>query len=351
MNLDPYARLPHPGETTLIEIRPSVAIVGAGMAGVTAARLLAQRGFPVTLFEKARGLGGRMSTRREGDYAFDHGCQFFTARDERFRRYLEAWVEQGLASRWDLRVASCERGGVTPLRDETLRYVGVPGMNAMIKKMAEGLDVRLSTMVTGLQQDDGAWRVISEPAGTDETFEIVIVTAPAEQAVPLLAGAPLLQAQAAGVRMQPCWALMAAFEFDLEPAFDGAFLRGSPLVWVANNGSKPGRTSHECWVMHAAPSWSREHLDLPPEEIVAHLLPAFFDAVGLKPVKPLAAYAHRWRYASPETALQGGCLWDARTGLAACGDWCHSARLENAFLSGLILAERIMAERPRARVG
>jgi len=351
MNLNPYARLPHPGETTLIEIRPTVAIIGAGMAGITAARLLSERGYSVTIYEKARGLGGRMSTRREGDYAFDHGCQFFTARDERFRRYLEAWEEQGLASRWDLRVASCERGTVTPLRDDTLRYVGVPAMNAMIKKMAAGLDVKLSTRVTGLQAEDGEWRVLSEPAASDETYEIVVVSTPAEQAAPLLAGSSSLQAQAAVVRMQPCWSVMVAFEYDLEPPFDGAFLRGSPLVWVANNGSKPGRTTHECWVLHAAPSWSRDHLELPPEQIVEILLPAFFEATGLKPVKPLAAFAHRWRHASPENALDTGCLWDARAGLAACGDWCQSARLENAFLSGLLLAERIIAERPRARVG
>ena len=59
---------------------------------------------------------------------------------------------------------------------------------------------------------------------------------------------------------------------------------------------------------------------------------------------------HRWRYASPENALDGGCLFDVERGLAACGDWCQSARVENAFLSGLLLAERIIAEKPRARL-
>lgn len=349
MNFSPIGRPQHPGETTLIEIRPSVAVVGAGLAGITAARVLADRGYPVIVFDKGRGLGGRMSTRREGEYAFDHGCQFLTARDERFRRYMEAWVEQGLVSRWKLRLASCERGQVTPLHDDTLRYVGVPGMNAMIKRMAVGLDLRLATRVVGIEAEDDAWRLRADEPVPDDTYEIALVATPAEQAVPLLSAAPHLQASAATVRMQPCWAVMAVFDYDLELPFDAAFARGSPLVWMADNGSKPGRTQHECWVLHASPSWSREHIELPADQVIERLLAAFFEAIGVKGVKPVAAFAHRWRYASPENALDVGCLWDARRGIGACGDWCQSARGENAFLSGLLLAERIMAEKPRAR--
>ncbi len=339
---------PHPGETSIIDIRPSVAVIGAGMAGVTAARLLSERGYPVRIFDKGRGIGGRMSTRREGDCAFDHGCQFFTVRDDRFRSYVEAWQDAGLVSPWRHRIANCDRGDITVLRDDTVRYVGVPGMNAMIKGMAEGLSIQLATRIVEINETDEGWRLVADSGPVDDAFDMVIVTAPAEQSSDLLKAAPALQAKAASVRMQPCWAVMAMFEFELDAPFEAAFVRNSPLVWVANGGSKPGRAAHEAWVLHASPAWSRAHLDDKPDAVIAQLLRAFYEALGIKDVDPSVTLAHRWRYAAPENALDCGFLWDAELNIGAAGDWCLNARVENAFLSGFLLADHIHASRPRA---
>ncbi len=333
----------------MIEIRPSVAVIGAGLAGLTAARVLVERGYPVTVFDKGRGPGGRATTRREGEFVFDHGCQYLTVRDARFSRYVETWVEQGQASVWPARVATCERGVIAPLAGNIVRWVGVPGMSAVAKRLAAGVDLELGVRIGSVQPGDEGWAVSSEQPVPDEQYEVVIIAVPPEQAVPLLAAVPALQAAAAAVRMQPCWATMLAFEYDLEFPFDAAFLRGGPLVWAANNGSKPGRPDAECWLLHASPEWSREHLEDAPAQVIPPLMEAFFAATGRKPLKPHFAQAHRWRYALPENPLGDGFLWDRASGVGVCGDWCHGARAESAFLSGLQLAERILADRPRAQ--
>jgi renalase len=78
-----------------------IAIIGAGMAGLSAATHLVENGHSVTVFEKSRGIGGRMSTRREGDFEFDHGAQYFTVRNDQFFSAIMEWEKMGIASLWE----------------------------------------------------------------------------------------------------------------------------------------------------------------------------------------------------------------------------------------------------------
>ncbi len=121
----------------LSDTMPRVAVIGAGLSGLTCARTLADHGYSVTVFEKSRGVGGRMSTRRTGDnLRFDHGAQYFTVRDQRFQRYVESWVHDGLVARWNGRIVVVERGAVKERKAGTDRYVAAPGMNALGKHLA-----------------------------------------------------------------------------------------------------------------------------------------------------------------------------------------------------------------------
>src|SRR5690349_18625283 len=110
---------------------PRVAVIGAGLAGLALARFLTETGFPVKVFDKGRGPGGRMSTRRREEGTFDHGAQYFTARDPGFQRMVRTWEERGLVAQWRGRFGSLSHGTVTPETQGPVRYVGVPGMSAV----------------------------------------------------------------------------------------------------------------------------------------------------------------------------------------------------------------------------
>lgn len=324
--------------------RPSshLAVVGAGLSGLTAARSLADHGRQVTLFEKSRGPGGRMATRRTDGYVFDHGAQYFTVRDERFRRHVASWIEAGLVQPWPGKFGVAKQGTVTSKDGETVRYVGTPRMSALTRHLADGLDIRFNSRVAQIERSAGRWQLFDEKHDPLGTFDGVIVTTPPAQAAPLLSEAPDLARQVEAVEMQPSWAVMTVFDAPSPLSHDGLFVHASPLSWVARNSSKPGRPAPESWVLHAAPDWSRAHLEENPQTIVASLLEAFFEATGLAPVKPVFAQAHRWRYAMAEDPLEAGSLWQADLHLGVCGDWCHNARVEGAFLSGLTLAGRML---------
>ena len=334
-----------------------IAVVGAGIAGLAAAGTLHDQGHRVVVFEKSRGVGGRMSTRRSRSdmgrgLTHDHGAQYFTARDLRFQRHVASWVERGVAAPWDGRMVTLELGAdgsvvEGPDPNPGVRYVGMPGMNSVQKHLAQGLEVRTGVRVQGLETRDGRWSLLLNANEVADGFDAVLVCLPAEQAAVLLEPAGGLARQAASGRTAPCFAAMLTLPEPIEVPFQGAFVRGGPLSWIAEDSTKPGRGGEQGWVLHGSPEWSEQHLEEDPQS----LLPGMVDAFGglvrrwapqLPPTE--FAVAHRWRYALPENPLEVDHLWDGERMLGAAGDWCGGPRVEGAWRSGVAVAGALLRQ-------
>ena len=322
--------------------RLRIAVVGAGLAGLTAARILDDQGHEVIVMDKGRGAGGRMSTRRHEDYRFDHGAQYFTARDPRFLRHVYAWRERGLVDAWYPRIAVIDADGVEQKTEPTERFVAVPGMSAICSEMAGDLpDCRFGWTVDAVRRKERHW--ILDARGRDSvTADALLLAIPPEQTRKLVNGTDV-DGALADVRMRPCWAVMAVFDRPLFDDFDAAFVNSGPLSWLARQASRPGRPQAEAWVFHASPEWSEDHLEASPEEVGDLLLEAVRALPGAAKFKAGYASAHRWRFALAGQSLQEGALWNDDRKLALAGDWCHGSRVEGAFLSGMAAAGRIMA--------
>ncbi len=306
-----------------------IAIVGAGMAGLSCATRLAALGHAVALFDKGRGPGGRMATRRvEADgttLSFDHGAQYFTARDPRFVEQVARWEREGVVARWD---AAGEDA-----------WVGTPAMNAPIKAMAGRHDVQFGTRIEQLLRDGDGWQLDGEGA-PDRRFDAVVVALPAEQAGPLLQQhASAMGDLADTTSSAPCWTIMAAFEQRL-PSEQDTIRHHGAIGWAARNNAKPGRGSAECWVVQASPDWSRAHHEDEATAVETALLDQLADAIGAPLPPRLAISAHRWRFARSGAAGEEA-LWDAQQRIGVCGDWLIGPRVEAAYLSGRILAETV----------
>ena len=306
-----------------------IAIVGAGMAGLSCGQRLSRLGHEVRLFDKGRGPGGRMATRRMEDSGstlhFDHGAQYFTARDPRFVEQVAHWEAAGVAARW------------AAAGDDA--WVGTPAMNAPLKAMAGELGVQFGTRIEQLVRDGEGWQIDGEGA-PDARFDAVLVAVPAEQAGPLLQPhAPAMATLADQTASDPCWTLMAGFEAPLALVQDTLRQRG-PIGWAARNNAKPGRANEECWVIQASPEWSRAHLEEDAETVAAALLAELAEANGGPLPRQLGATAHRWRFARSGTAGEEA-LWDAEQRIGVCGDWLIGPRVEAAYMSGLLLAEAV----------
>ena len=327
----------------------TIAVIGAGLAGLSCAQALLQAGHTVHVFDKARGPSGRMSTRRaeddNGPWQCDHGAQYFTARDPAFRAEVARWQQAGVAALWNARLASFDGNAWTTPATPLERFVGTPRMTSpaawLVQHLGEPALAQWQTTVQRLDHSEGGWTITSAEHGLHSPrYSAVLLAVPAPQAVPLLAPvSPAGAAIAASARMRGSWAVMLRYASPVALPWEGAFINTGPLRWVARDSSKPGRTGQETWLLHASPEWSEAHIEDSAEAVTTALLTAF---AALGGPAPLAATAHRWRYADTEPALTQGSWWDAQMRLGLCGDWLHGGKVEGAWLSGRALAQQVL---------
>lgn len=293
----------------------SIAIIGAGLAGLVAARTLVAAGGTVTVFEKSGGRGGRIATRRTDLAAFDHGAPLLHG------------IGPDLA----------QDAGAVPWRGGV---IGRPGNSSLGRALAAGLDIRDRTRVSGLRADAAGWRLETEAGPEAGPFARVLTAIPAPQARALLGPLAARFPGLGAVEMAPALTLMARFAAPV-PGPDWRDDLPPPLGLAIRNSARPGRPPAEAWVIHADPGFSLAALEAPPEEAGAHLLAAFRAATGAG--APAETLFHRWRFARTTRPLGTPCLWSADLGLGLAGDWCLGPDAGDAAASGAALAAAVVA--------
>ncbi len=341
-----------------------IAVIGAGIAGIACARTLAQAGHRVTVFEKNAVAGGRMATHINEFGGFDHGTQYFTARDARFQKVLS--MTPATVRPWSANTVRIldELGRVvaSALPPREAHWVATPGMDALVRLWAQPLasagQLLTHTRVMRIEADrldPSCWQLQTEGSGAGSSvhsgFDAVVLAVPVAQANALLlssqVGKPLMEAMVP-VTVAPCWTLMLAFPQAIQPNlphlgphWNAARSTHHRIAWVARESSKPGRGPIERWTVQASPDWSERHLGDDDERAKAKLLKAFTEVTGIR-AEPAWAQVHRWRQAQTMQALGASHIWDASAGLGVCGDWCIGHRVEDGFISGLEMALAVL---------
>lgn len=347
----------------------TVAIIGAGMSGLTAARALTEHGYSVVIYEKSRGVGGRVTTRRIDDWRIDHGAQVINMPDDATAALLQ---RNPLPVRLTAPVWLFDQHGTISPGDPEMnavpRWCWHDGITTPARALAAGLDIRTQVTVHHIKPHNGGYSLFSDTGQRIGHADAVLLTPPAPQTAAILANSPLpadlahtLRDLLAAASYRPC--LSVAFAYRRQVGVPWYALvntdRQHAIAWLACEHNKPGHApeGHALIIAQLAPDYSHAHWDdatkgtygsddTPP-------LPAYIrdiDAmvqhiIGSNLGEPLWANLHRWRYALPDSGTDFDALNNTASGLYFAGDYVdRKGRVHQVMQRGRQVAALIMRE-------
>jgi renalase len=313
-----------------------VVIVGAGLAGLVAARELNAAGAEVLVLDKGRSPGGRLATRRVGGATLDHGAQFFTVRSPAFAKTVDDWSQRGLVHVWNHGFGGNEG-------DSHPRYVATGGMNSLAKDLAVGLDVRCSTMVFAVRRDADSGDVsVAIDDGTSYEADAVIVTAPLPQAFALMIdGGIELDETLFRTDYDRTIGLLVRLDQAPDLAPSGGIQNADDVFsFIGDNASK-GVSAEPAVTFHASATWSQAHWDDDNAALIEQLTAAAQPWLG-----DAAIVEHslkKWRLATPRSIWPDPCWTTANGKVIMAGDAFAGPKVEGAHNSGLAAAHTLLA--------
>ena len=319
-----------------------VCIVGAGLAGLTAARELARSGREVLVIDKGRGVGGRMATRRIGDAVLDHGAQFFTVRGDDFRATVDEAIAQSVVDVW------CHGFGT---EDGYPRYYCPRGMTALAKWLTEqiteaGGQIRLAERVSAIEPAEQGWRLPLE-SGEACNAQQLLVTSPVPQTLELLDAGntvlqPTIRAELDAITYKPTIALLVSLDSKpaIPPPGGVQQTEDDVFTFIADDQQK-GISPDPAATFHLNGSISSARWDDDPDTLVVDLINEARPWLGDADI--VTAQLQKWKYAGPRNPHPDRCVVAATTPgtLVLAGDAFGGPKVEGAFNSGLAAAQAL----------
>jgi len=325
----------------------TMAIIGGGISGLVAAKQL-QEHFEVSVFEKARGVGGRMATRRADELQFDHGAQFFTARSDEFKAFLAPFIKDGIVREWTPKIVTLRKDKKPFKRDWfEPHYVAVPGMNSLCKALAPALNISIQTQIKTAQKTDKGWLLHDQNEHIHGPFDQLISSIPAPQTPPLFVDEHDCFDKIRNIEMTGCYTIMIAPKTRQRLNWDIAMPQDDMIEWIAVNSSKPQRGAAQTIVVNTSNEWAEAHIDddIPAAQNI--ILEQLASIAGIQITEGDHVQTHRWRYAKTTSGASQPCFYDAQNQFGICGDWCLDGHVESAFLSAHALVKNIQGERSK----
>ncbi len=290
-------------------------VVGAGFSGLYLARHLNK----ALVLEKSRGVGGRMATRRDGTFTFDHGAQF-VKNDELMKSLITDWSEKGLLQ--DLgENRFCAKGGMTKLA----------------KDLAAQLNIELERKVSKISYQDSFW-TIEDDGSHSWKAQNIILTAPVPQIVELLDKSSIHYPQDLKSVIYTK-ALVFIIKGDFGDKDSPYQELSTPSIFSISSQKLKGTSSSNAQVVVMKADWSEKHFEESDEAILEKARVILSQELPELTVQDLQL--KKWRYAFPQNIYHKPFL-SLDHGLYLSGDGFSEGNLNGALKSASSLLNVII---------
>ncbi len=315
----------------------NIAIIGSGISGLTAARILHNNGHNVNVFDKGKAPGGRFASKRVeipglGQAIFDYGAQFFTSENQKFTDMITRWEHDNLVRQWFL------------TQQNKTAWRGIYSMRNILVEMAKGLNLHQNKKIVRLDYND-RWQLITNE---EENYFAgkLLITMPAPQTLDLLANSDIEPdvetiKQLKEIKYFPTLTLMVIIDGLSKLNEEGKeSLKNKKISWIADNRRKGLPSEITALTVHCSREYSEQHYQSTENEIIADLREEILPFIegSIQDIK-----FHRWRYGFNKTETTRGFLFSELPGpLWFAGDSFTRSKVEDAALSGMAAAEDII---------
>ncbi|WP_171971699.1 NAD(P)/FAD-dependent oxidoreductase [[Limnothrix rosea] IAM M-220] len=322
----------------------NVAVVGVGLAGISAAVQCQKQGLNVALFDKSRGVGGRLATRRGFETRFDHGLPSWQIQGDRTQQLTEELIAENLLKPWQ--IARTNFNNIKDLQalETKISLMAPDGMTAIAKYLARDLTLNRSYHLEKISQKSNHWELAFKN-GEVVITEALILAIPCPQALPLVKDFITTEIgdRLKAISYEAALSLMLGFEaLELNFPWQELRLDNHPIFKkiILDGQKRSPRTP--TLVVQTNATFTKQYLDTndlePAAQILITKLQALFNLS-----QPSWHQIHRWRYALTKATLGDNHLALPTTlPLILCGDWCLGNGIEGAIASGTTAAKHFL---------
>lgn len=344
-----------------------LAIVGAGVSGLSAAWNLRAHPFEVTILEKSRGYSGRAATRGKYGARYDHGANFVVPSTDRVRDLLFEQLPTDDLHPIDGDIWTFDGDGTLQSpngeSDDTEMWTYAKGISTLGKLMARSIPAvkQTETRIASLHRRDGVWTLADTDGGRYGPFDAVLMTPPAPQTAEILTASAEslpshrdtltgLSSAVSEAKYHAQFTYVFGYDRPIRRHGDYHGLKNADgqhdISWISFEHDKPERVEQgeSVVVIQMSPRWTSSKVDADPDSFLSDAKEKAADVLDASLKRPTWYDTQRWRYSLPECGADGEQLAQgADIGLFFAGDYvAGKGRIADAIETGFDAATSIL---------